>query len=80
MAPTVTYGLGGYDPSKPNNNVVAMNDADWPQEPLNQAGVLATLNAVLGIWSVEDAANAVHLSPADLVAEAEAWAAAGDLA
>ena len=27
--------------------------------PLNTEGVIATLNAVLGLWSVEDAANAV---------------------
>jgi hypothetical protein len=43
--------------------------------PLNTEGVIATLNAVLGLWSVEDAANAVRLTPADLVAEAQAWAA-----
>jgi hypothetical protein len=45
--------------------------------PLDAAGVMATLNAVLGIWPVEDAANAVGLTPDDLVAEAEAWAVAG---
>jgi hypothetical protein len=36
--------------------------------------VAATLNAVLGVWPLDDAANAVGLTPADLVAEAEAWA------
>jgi hypothetical protein len=41
--------------------------------PLNTEGVIATLNAVLGLWTVEDAANAVGLTPADLVAEAQAW-------
>lgn len=41
--------------------------------PLNTFGVIATLNAVLGLWTVEDAANAVGLTPADLVAEAQAW-------
>jgi hypothetical protein len=44
--------------------------------PLNTEGVIATLNAVLGLWSVDDAANAVRLTPADLVAEAQAWAVA----
>lgn len=43
--------------------------------PLNTEGVIATLNAVLGLWSVDDAANAVRLTPADLIAEAQAWAA-----
>jgi len=42
--------------------------------PLDINGVMATLNAVLGIWSVEDAANAVGLTPQDLVHEAQAWA------
>ena len=43
---------------------------------LDVFGVIATLNAVLGIWSLEDAANAVGLSEQDLVAEAQAWAVA----
>lgn len=42
--------------------------------PLDQIGVVATLNAVLGIWTVEDAANAVNLRPEDLIAEAQSWA------
>lgn len=46
---------------------------DLPHTPLNTFGVIATLNAVLGLWTVEDAANAVGLTPADLVAEAQAW-------
>jgi hypothetical protein len=44
--------------------------------PLDTLGVMATLNAVLGIWSLQDAANAVGLTPDDLVHEAQAWAAA----
>ena len=52
--------------------------ADPPRAPLDAAGVMATLNAVLGIWSVEDAANAVGLTPDDLVAEAQAWTVAGN--
>lgn len=42
--------------------------------PLDAMGVMATLNAVLGIWTVEDAANAVNLRPEDLIAEAQSWA------
>jgi hypothetical protein len=41
---------------------------------LDVFGVIATLNAVLGIWTLEDAANAVGLTEQDLVAEAQAWA------
>jgi hypothetical protein len=26
MSRIITYGLGGYDPSKPNNNVVEIQD------------------------------------------------------
>ena len=70
------FGLGGYDPSKPNNNIVEEYEIDVPQQPLQGAQVLATLNAVLGIWSLQDAANAVKLTQAELIAEAQAWAAA----
>lgn len=45
-------------------------------EPLDKVGALATLLAVVGILTVEDAANAVQLTPEDLIAEAEAWAVA----
>ena len=44
--------------------------------PLDPIGVTATLNAVLGIWSLEDAANAAGVTPDDLIREAQAWAAA----
>lgn len=46
--------------------------------PLSNVGTLATLLAVLGIATIEDAANAVNLKPDDLVAEAQAWAAFTD--
>ena len=42
--------------------------------PLDSIGVIATLNAVLGVWSLADAANAVGLTQQDLIAEAQAWA------
>jgi hypothetical protein len=72
-----TYGLGGYDPTKPNNNIVEeVEQAEPTQLPLDPTGVIATLNAVFGLWPIEDAANAVGLTPKHLIAEAEAWAAA----
>lgn len=42
--------------------------------PLDTAGVQATLNVVLGLWPIEDAANSVGLRPDDLIAEAQSWA------
>lgn len=72
----VTFGLGGYDPSKPNDNIVSIDEVAEPQSPLEVSGVIATLNAVLGIWTLEQAAAAVHLAPDALVREAQAWAAA----
>lgn len=52
---------------------------DHSAQPLDAVGSLATLLAVQQVVSVEDAANAVGLAPAQLVAEAQAWAAAGDM-
>ena len=73
----ITYGIGGYDPTKPNNNLVQIEEyPDPPAPPLDPTGALATLLAVTETLTVEDAANAVGLTPADLVNEAEAWAAA----
>jgi hypothetical protein len=72
----VVYGLGGYDPTKPNNNIVEEYEVDVPQRPLSGIEIVATLNAVLGVWSLQDAANSVNLTTEQLVAEAEAWAVA----
>ena len=30
MGKTITYGIGGYDPTKPNNNIV--QEIDLPEE------------------------------------------------
>jgi hypothetical protein len=55
-------------------------DLDWvhptpqPHQPLDPNGVAATLNAVLGVWSLTDAANAVQLPEQELIDEATAWA------
>jgi len=48
-------------------------------QPLEALGAAMTLLAVLGVVPLLDAANAVGLTPDQLVAEAEAWAAAGEL-
>jgi hypothetical protein len=34
MTKIVTYGIGGYDPSKPNNNIV--EEIDLPDEETNE--------------------------------------------
>ena len=70
------FGIGGFDPTKPNNNIVEV--IDLGTQPLNQAGALATLLAVLELATVKDAANAVGLTEQDLVDEAEAWQAMKD--
>jgi len=31
---TITYGIGGYDPTKPNNNIV--EEIDLPEEETNE--------------------------------------------
>lgn len=75
---TVTvYGPGGYDPSKPNNNVVDEYEAqDPPFQGLDRTGALAALLAATSVLTVTDAANAVGQTPDALIAEVEAWAAA----
>lgn len=77
MARQITFGLGGYDPTKPNNNIVEdIEIPDPPQEPLDKVGVLGTLLVVTGVLSLQDGANALGLVPEQLVAEAQAWAVA----
>lgn len=49
---------------------------DPVQQPLPADGVIATLNAVLGLWTLQDAANASGYTEDQLIAEAQAWAAA----
>jgi hypothetical protein len=34
MTKIITYGIGGYDPSKPNNNIV--EEIDLPDEETNE--------------------------------------------
>jgi hypothetical protein len=47
--------------------------------PLDRVGRQATMLAVLGVLSVDEAAAAVGLTAADLVREAEAWLVASQL-
>lgn len=49
---------------------------DEPYPPLVDHQVIATLNAVLGLWSLTDAANVAGVSEDHLIAEAVAWAVA----
>ena len=70
------YGIGGFDPAQPNNNVIEEFEIETPQQSLDAVGALATLLAVEQVVSVQDAANAVGLSEQDLVNEALAWGAA----
>lgn len=56
--------------------VVGTDVASVKPQPLQGHQVVCCLNAVLGLWSVQDAANAAGVEPAALVAEAQAWAAA----
>lgn len=57
----------------PNGNQFEWETPDPPQAPLDAIGALATLLAVEEVVSVEDAANAVGLTPEQLEAEAQAW-------
>ena len=56
-----------------------MDDMTNPPTPLIAVGVVATLLAVLEVATVQDAANAVGLTPQDLITEAEAWSVGGEL-
>ena len=61
-----------------NGNVLASGFEHVPYERLDGYQVVATLNAVLGVWTLADAANAAGVEPDHLIAEAQAWAAAGE--
>lgn len=47
-----------------------------PYPSLSGIQIVATLNAVLGIWSLEDAVNIARVPEEHLIAEAQAWAVA----
>ena len=60
-------------------NVLDFGSYEEPYEPLASYQVVATLNAVLGLWTLADAANVAGVEPDHLVAEAQAWAAAQEI-
>ena len=49
-----------------------------PYPPLQGYQVVAALNAALELWNLQDAANAAGVPVEHLVAEVEAWSAAGN--
>jgi hypothetical protein len=57
-----------------DGNLISSTEVWRDLDPLDPVGALATLLAVTEVVSVEDAANAVGLTPQDLVNEAQAWA------
>lgn len=79
MARFVTFGIGGYDPTKPNDNVVEVVETEDVHEPLQGIQLVAALNAALGVWSVADAANISGASAEQLETEVLSWAAAMEL-
>lgn len=79
MARIVTFGIGGYDPTKPNNNIIEVIETADTHEPLHGIQLVAALNAALEIWSVNDAVNISGASAEQLEAEVMSWAAAMEL-
>lgn len=65
--------------TNPDGQQFAIETPDPALIPLDAVGALATLLAVESVLSVVDAANAVGLTPQDLINEAEGWAAASVL-
>jgi hypothetical protein len=59
-----------------HGNILEQTELPNEATPLDPTGALATLLAVLEVTTVQDAANAVGLTPDDLIAEAQAWEAA----
>ena len=49
---------------------------DVPYQSLCGHQIIAALNAALGVWTLQDAANAAGVDAEHLVAEVQAWAVA----
>ena len=43
----VTYGVGGFDPSKPNNNIVSVEEIPDPPPPVKTAAEIAAEHATI---------------------------------
>ncbi len=76
-AGTVTYEESGVVTS--SRALTLAERAAYAPPPLDEAGALATLLAVKGILTTDDAAKAVGRTSKELVDEAAAWAAAKEL-
>lgn len=76
MSTTIVYGPGGYDPSKPNNNIIEVSETQDIQTALDGIPLVATLNVVLGIWTLSDAARIAGTTEQALIDEATAWSVA----
>lgn len=59
-----------------DGNLIVDEWVDAPYGLLTGHQVVATLNAVLGVWTLTDAANVAGVEPDHLIAEAQAWAVA----
>jgi len=46
MGKSIVYGLGGYDPSKPNNNIVEIIDTP-DEEPVNEESIDPSSRGIL---------------------------------
>lgn len=46
MAQQITYGIGGYDESKPNNNIVEIIDIP-DEEPVNEESIDPSSRSIL---------------------------------
>jgi hypothetical protein len=57
-----------------DGNLVLDEWVEMPYPALSGHQVVATLNAVLELWTLTDAANVAGVELAHLIAEAQAWA------
>lgn len=79
MNHTIVTDLGTHVETIGDDSLAALRFQPPPApQPLDRIGVIATLNAVLGVWTLTDAANAAGVTPQQLIDEAEGWAAGGN--
>lgn len=78
MNTTIVYGPGGHDPGMPNNNIIEVIETPDIPTALDGIPLVATLNVVLGIWTLSDAARIAGTTEQALIDEATAWAVASE--
>lgn len=78
MAKIITYGIGGFDPTKPNNNIVSEVDGPDDLEPVPDAASPATIRVALrrlhGVTNAQldgIVAAVIDLLPSDQQEDAE---------